>query len=70
MDAKDLAEKVNVSDKTISSWETGRTYPDIAMLIQLSELFDLTLDEFMKGDAKMIKKMDVDLKLKKSTNMD
>ncbi|OJG99554.1 XRE family transcriptional regulator [Enterococcus termitis] len=62
---KDLAEKVNVSDKTISSWETGRTYPDIAMLIQLSELFDLTLDEFMKGDAKMIKKMDVDLKLKK-----
>ncbi|MGX7149711.1 helix-turn-helix domain-containing protein [Enterococcus ureasiticus] len=62
---KELAEKVNVSDKTISSWETGRTYPDVAMLITLSELFDITLDEFMRGDAKMIKRIDADLKLKK-----
>jgi len=38
---KELAEKLNVSDKTISSWETGRTYPDIDSLIQLADLFDL-----------------------------
>ncbi|WP_347564871.1 hypothetical protein DOK67_0001027 [Enterococcus sp. DIV0212c] len=62
---KDLAEKLNVSDKTISSWETGRTYPDVQMLISLSELFGITLDEFMRGDSKMVKRIDTDLKLKK-----
>lgn len=54
---KDLAEKLNVSDKTISSWETGRTYTDISMLLNLSELFNISLDEFMRGDSKMIKKL-------------
>ncbi|BAL61895.1 helix-turn-helix domain-containing protein [Melissococcus plutonius] len=63
---KDLAEKLNVSDKTISSWETGRTYPDISMLLNLSELFNISLDEFMRGDSKMIKKIDKDLKLTKT----
>ncbi|MGX7201610.1 XRE family transcriptional regulator [Enterococcus plantarum] len=62
---KDLAEKLNVSDKTISSWETGRTYPDVHMLITLSELFGITLDEFLRGDSKMVKRIDTDLKLKK-----
>ncbi|WP_235210753.1 helix-turn-helix domain-containing protein [Melissococcus plutonius] len=63
---KDLAEKLNVSDKTISSWKTGRTYPDISMLLNLSELFNISLDEFMRGDSKMIKKIDKDLKLTKT----
>ncbi|MFD1318704.1 helix-turn-helix domain-containing protein [Loigolactobacillus zhaoyuanensis] len=62
---KILAEKLNVSDKTVSSWETGRSYPDIEMLLQLSELFQISLDEFLRGDTVTIKQIDRDLKSKK-----
>jgi len=61
---KELGEHLNVSDKTISSWETGRTYPDISMIIKLSDLFNTSLDEFLKGDNDIVKKIDMDLKLK------
>lgn len=42
-----LAEKVFVSKKTISNWETGKTIPDIESLIRLSNLFDLSLDNLL-----------------------
>jgi len=45
---KDLGDLLNVSDKTISSWENGRTYPDISLIIKLSELFNLSLDDLAK----------------------
>lgn len=62
---KDLATTLNVSDKTISSWETGRTYPDISLLIKLSSILEISLDEFLKGDKETVEKIDKDLKLKK-----
>ncbi|TDM02215.1 helix-turn-helix domain-containing protein [Macrococcus carouselicus] len=61
---KELGELLSVSDKTISSWETGRTYPDISMTIKLAEIFDLSLDTFLKGDDEMVKKIDKDLRFK------
>lgn len=62
---RDLALKLNVSDKTISSWETGRTYPDISLLINLSSILKVSLDELLKGDTGTVEKIDKDLKLKK-----
>jgi len=62
---KELAQRLNVSDKTISSWETGRTYPDISLLINLSSILEISLDEFLKGDVKTVEKIDKDLKLKR-----
>ncbi|GAQ01164.1 helix-turn-helix domain-containing protein [Companilactobacillus pabuli] len=62
---RELALKLNVSDKTISSWETGRTYPDISMLINLSSILKVSLDEFLKGDFETVQKIDKDLKLKR-----
>lgn len=62
---KELALKLNVSDKTISSWKTGRTYPDISLLINLSSVLKISLDEFLKGDVGTVEKIDKDLKLKK-----
>lgn len=61
---KELGDLLNVSDKTISSWENGRTYPDIALIIKLSELFNISLDTFLKEDTTMIKKIDRDLQFK------
>ncbi|AQP54046.1 XRE family transcriptional regulator [Vagococcus penaei] len=62
---KELGEQLNVSDKTISSWETGRTYPDVSMIIKLSDIFDISLDEFLRGDVKIVEKIDKDLRQKK-----
>lgn len=61
---KELGEKVNVSDKTISSWENGRTYPELALLVVLSDLFQVSLDDFLREDEKLVQRMDKDIKLK------
>ena len=37
MSQKDLAEALQISDKAVSKWERGKTFPDISMLIPLSE---------------------------------
>ncbi|MGQ2375290.1 helix-turn-helix domain-containing protein [Companilactobacillus zhachilii] len=54
---KQLAMKLNVSDKTISSWETNRTYPDISLLINLSSVLNVSLDELLKGDTETVEKL-------------
>ena len=51
----DLAEKVFVSRQTISNWETEKSYPDLHSLFILSNLFNLTLDELVKGDLEKMK---------------
>ena len=40
----ELAEKLNYSDKAISKWERGESLPDVTVLKQLADLFDVTLD--------------------------
>lgn len=54
MTQQELAEKVHVSRQTISNWEVGRSYPDIESLIQLSDLFWISLDKLLKGDREMV----------------
>ena len=51
----DLAEKVFVSRQTISNWETEKSYPDLHSLFLLSNLFNITLDELVKGDLEKMK---------------
>lgn len=62
---RQLATQLNVSDKTISSWETERTYPDISLLIEISSILNLSLNDLLKGDSNTVEKIDKDLKLKK-----
>ncbi|GAA2917353.1 helix-turn-helix domain-containing protein [Enterococcus pseudoavium] len=50
-----VAEKLGITRQTISNWENGRSYPDIERIIRLSELYELSLDELLKGDQKMVK---------------
>ena len=51
-----VAEKLYVTRQTISKWENDRTYPDIHNLIALSVLFNISLDELIKGDLEKMKK--------------
>lgn len=44
---QELAEKINVSAKTVSHWETGYTEPSINQLILLANFFEITIDEMV-----------------------
>lgn len=46
---EELANKLNVSRQTVSKWELGDSTPDMEKLIGLSDLFDISLDEFVLG---------------------
>lgn len=47
----ELADKLNVSDKTISKWETGKGYPDITLLEPIAEAFGVSVTELISGKA-------------------
>ena len=46
-----LADQLNVSDKAISKWETGRGYPDIALLEPLARALGLSITELLAGES-------------------
>ena len=48
MTQANLAEKINYSDKAVSKWERGESVPDVITLMQLSELFGITVDELVR----------------------
>ena len=47
----ELAEKLQVSDKTISKWETAKGYPDISLLEPIAEVFGISIAELLAGNA-------------------
>ncbi len=47
---KQLAEKLGITDKAISRWETGKGYPDIEMLVSIGELFSVSVNELLCGE--------------------
>lgn len=52
---EELAEKVYVSRQSISNWENDKTYPDIHSLLLLSQIFQVSLDQLIKGDIEKMK---------------
>lgn len=51
MTQKDLANKIGVTDKAISRWETGKGYPDIEIIPSLAEALSVTLTELLNGET-------------------
>ena len=49
----DLAEKIHVSRQSVSKWETGKNYPSIEVIINLSDLFGITIDEMLRSDGEL-----------------
>ena len=47
----ELAAALNVSDKTVSKWETGRGYPDITLLEPIASVFGISVMELLSGNA-------------------
>ncbi len=52
MTQKDLAEKLNVSDKSVSRWECGESAPDLSLIPVIAEIFDVTCDELLRGERR------------------
>lgn len=64
----DLAEKLNYSDKAVSKWERGESVPDIAVLKQIADLFEVTVDYLLTRDHKVYKQERKEIKKRKKTN--
>lgn len=47
-----LAEALNVSSRTVSRWETGSNMPDISLLVELSEFYQVSIAEIIDGERK------------------
>lgn len=62
---EELAEKVYVSRQTVSNWETGKNYPDIHSVLLLSSVFNVSLDQLIKGDVEIMKNEIKETEIKK-----
>ena len=49
---EEFAEELNVSGRTVSRWETGNNMPDISLLIEIADFFDVTIPEIINGERK------------------
>ena len=47
-----LAEKFNISGRTVSRWETGSNMPDLSILVELSEFYAVDIREILDGERK------------------
>ncbi len=46
----DLAEKLNVTDRSVSNWENGKNMPDLSLFKPLCEILDITINELLSGE--------------------
>jgi len=54
MSQDELAVKLHISRQSVSKWENGVTLPSFSNVVAISELFELSLDELIKGDAELM----------------
>ena len=59
---EELATKIHVSRQSVSKWETGKNYPSIEVIIDLSDLFGITIDELLRSDGALKEKIIQDSK--------
>ncbi len=50
LNQKELAEKLSVTDKAVSKWETGRGMPEVSLLIPLANLLNVSVTELLNGE--------------------
>ena len=63
---EEAAEKLFVSRQSISNWENNKTYPDIGNVIALSDLYQISLDELLKGSDNFMKHLEESTDIVKS----
>ena len=51
MTQQDIADKLGVTNKAVSKWETGEAFPETAQLVPLADMFGVTVDDLLRGRA-------------------
>ena len=51
-----LAEKLNITDRAVSKWENGRSLPDSAIMLELCEILDITVNDLLCGEVVVMEK--------------
>lgn len=59
---KEIADALFVTRQTVSSWEVGRSYPNIDSLVAISDLYEISLDVLLKGDKAMAETLTKEVK--------
>ncbi len=49
-----LAEKLNITDRAVSKWETGKSLPDASIMIQLCEILNITVNDLLCGEVVIV----------------
>ena len=50
----ELAEKLGITNKAVSKWETGEAMPDTAQLLPLAEILGVSVDELLRGERRSL----------------
>lgn len=58
MSQEQLASRLHVTRQTVSNWENNKNYPDFGTMVEISDLFGVSLDELIKDDSRYIKKQE------------
>lgn len=62
---EDLAKKLHVSRSTISNWEINRNYPDIKLIVNISNILDIPLKELLQEDSDIVNRLSEDTIIRK-----
>lgn len=57
---QDIAQKLNITNKAVSKWERGLSFPDISMLKPISEFFNVSILELLNGERNKTQEIDID----------
>ena len=63
---EEVAEKLNITRQTLSNWENNKSYPDILNIIELSNIYPISIDELIKEDKQMVESLEESLNVVKS----
>lgn len=58
MTQEEFGRLFHVTRQTVSNWENEKSYPDLQILVDISDMFEISLDKLMKEDKHMVKTMD------------
>ena len=63
MTQEEFGKLFHVTRQTVSNWENEKSYPDLQILVEISNRFEVSLDTLLKEDAKMVKAIDKEREL-------
>jgi len=55
----DIAEKLSITRQAVSKWERGINEPDIETLVQLADIYNITIDQLLRADLSIVKRLAV-----------